>query len=100
MKIQIAIASGLLATGMFASAAAAVPMGSAARDSISPDASLVERVNGVHRACAAGPNGWHYHTRRGVRVACRPARPGLRYWIWRSEGGRSGWWHSRDRRWN
>ena len=100
MKIQIAIAGGLLATGILASAASAAPIGSIPRDTVTDDAPLVQPVNGVHRACGRGPNGWHYHTRRGVRVACRPARPGFRYWTWRSEGNRSGWWHSRERRWN
>jgi hypothetical protein len=100
MKIQTAIASGLLATGLFASAATAAPIGSIARDTISNDAPLVELVHNVHRACVLGQRGWHYHNRRGDRIECRPVRPGYRYWTWRSEGGRSGWWHSRERRWN
>lgn len=100
MKAIVAIASGLLATGLFASAANAAPIGSIPSNTISTDAPLVELVNGVHRSCGSGPIGWHYHTRRGARVACRPVRPGIRYWTWRSEGSRSGWWHSRERRWN
>ena len=100
MKAIVAIASGLLVTGLLASTASAAPISSMPSKTIYSEAPLVELVNGDHRACRSGPNGWHYHTRRGVRVACRPARPGFRYWTWRSEGNRSGWWHSRDRRWN
>ncbi len=99
MKIIATVAGGLLATGLFASAAGAAPLGNFSKDAAPSADPLVQLVHNVHRACSVGPNGWHFHTRRGVRVACRPVRPG-RYWTWRSEGGRNGWWHSRERRWH
>jgi hypothetical protein len=63
---------------------------------------LVQKIhNGdVHRSCELGNRGWHYHSRYRGRIECRPPRPGFRYWTWRNEGGRQGWYHSRDRRWN
>ncbi|HRK19780.1 MAG TPA: hypothetical protein PK970_12535 [Hyphomicrobiaceae bacterium] len=59
-------------------------------------------AHGNHRSCQLGQAGWHYHVYRYGRlhrVACRPSRPSGAYWMWRSEGGRSGWYHNRDRRW-
>jgi hypothetical protein len=55
--------------------------------------------NGPHRGCELGPGGWHYINRFGDRIGCRPRRPLGFYWGWRTEGERSGWYHSRDRRW-
>lgn len=78
--------------------AMALPVGKVQVPSTAAD-SLVEQVHGGHGACARGPAGWHYHTRRGVRVACNP-RPAGRYWGWQFRDGRYGWWHSRERRWN
>ena len=99
MKKTLLIAAGVLATGFAVSTASAAPLGSL---TVTTDtAPLVELVhNGnVHRACELGQRGWHYHNRLGDRFDCRPRRPGFRYWEWRTEGGRSGWWHSRERRW-
>lgn len=92
-----AVASVLLA----ASAASAAPLGAIGNTAVPADSGLVQQVHAgnVHRACELGQGGWHYHSRYRGRIDCRPARPGIRYWIWRSEGGRSDWYHSRDRRW-
>lgn len=59
-------------------------------------------ADGRHRTCQAGGAGYHYHVWRNgrlARIACRPSRPPGSFWIWRSYGGRDGWWHSRERRW-
>ena len=91
------VAAGFIAAACIgATSAGAVPLAGTAAPSV--EGSIV-LVHGDHRACERGANGWHRHNWRGVRLDCRPPRPGLRYWIWRSEGGRTGWWHSRDRRW-
>ncbi len=91
-------AAALVVLGATSVAAAAAPGG--IRLDTGVDApSLVDKTHGGHRACVAGPAGWHYHAgRRGnVRVACGRS-PG-RGWAWTYRGGRYGWWHGRDRRW-
>ena len=102
MKTSLLFVAGVLATGLISTTAGAAPLGTFAKNAITSDAPLIELVhngNG-HRACELGQRGWHYHNRRGDRIECRPVRPGYRYWVWRSEGGRSGWWHSNERRWH
>ena len=96
------IAAGLIAAGCFgtnSASAASLTVNGVSAPALDGGITLVH-MGGTHRACELGPNGWHRHNWRGVRIACRPARPGLRYWIWRKADGREGWWHSRDRRWN
>jgi hypothetical protein len=80
MKKLLAVTAGLLTVGLF-----------------TPPASA---HNGYHRSCELGERGWHYNTPRSGRVECRPRRPVGLYWSWREDGGRRGWYHSRDRRWN
>lgn len=100
MKKALFLAAGMLASGLFATAANAAPLGNIAKDVVTTDIGLLQQVhNGQHSSCQFGTRGWHYNNRRGTRVECRPARPAFRYWVWRSEGGRSDWYHSRDRRW-
>ena len=101
MKRSVLAAAGLLASGFIAtSAASAAPLGGIASGGNTVDSSLVLQIHGTHRVCERGPAGWHYHTRfTHRRVACRSPSPG-RLWIWRSEGGRTGWWHPRERRWH
>ena len=99
MKNAMLGAAGLATAGLLAvSTASAAPLGGVAGGGAVADTSLVEKVHDFHRACVLGPRGWHYHSRLYGRVVCRPPIPG-RYWIWRSEGGRTGWWHPRERRW-
>ncbi len=101
MKMSVIAAAGLLASGLFAaSAASAAPLGGIAAGGNTANSGLVQQIHGTHRVCERGPAGWHYHTRlTHRRIACRPASPG-RLWIWRSEGGRHGWWHRHERRWH
>jgi hypothetical protein len=49
--------------------------------------------------CSRDDRGWHY-MRGSRRVTCRPAHPGGRFWAWRCEGPRCGWWHRNERRWH
>lgn len=60
----------------------------------------VVQVHGRHNACELGRAGWHRSPRRGVRVTCRPFRPRGAFWIWRDEGPRHGWYHSKEKRWH
>ncbi len=101
MKKSVLVAAGLLTAGLFAaSAVSAAPLGGIAPGSSAVETDLVQKVHGSHRACESGPAGWHYHSRfRDRRIACRPTSPG-RLWIWRSEGGRVGWWHRNEKRWH
>ena len=48
--------------------------------------------------CGRDDRGWHY-MRGDRRYNCRPRRPFGLFWTWRDEGGRSGWYHRRDRIW-
>jgi hypothetical protein len=102
MKKSLVIAAGLLASGLFAATASAAPLGGLGSNGAVDDAGLVQMVHdgNTHRVCERSARGWHYHNRSGGYVSCRPRRPGLLYWTWRNEGGRSGWWHRRDRRWH
>lgn len=59
--------------------------------------SIVSKTAGI--VCGRDDRGWHY-MRGDRRIVCRPARPRGRDWGWHTEGGRSGWYHRRDRRWN
>lgn len=94
MTLKIVAAAALAAIGLSAGAASAAPL--APSQGPAADSSLIEKVHGYHRSCQLGPGGWHYHPRRGVRLTCRP-RP--RGYIWRSYGGRVGWWHPHRRVW-
>lgn len=49
--------------------------------------------------CTRDPQGWFY-MRGNHRVSCRPVRPSGSAWVWHTEGGRSGWWHRKEHRWN
>jgi hypothetical protein len=49
--------------------------------------------------CIRDENGWRY-MRGDRRIDCRPNRPHGEFWGWRTDGGRSGWWHGRDNRWH
>jgi hypothetical protein len=55
--------------------------------------------SGYTRVCNYGPRGWMLRNHRGQIIACRPSHVNDLGWTWREEGGRSGWYHSRDRVW-
>ena len=102
MKKAILVAAGLLSTGLLATAASAAPLGGIGGTTGPSDSGIVQKIHdgNTHRACLLGPGGWHYHTRfTHRRVSCRPVSPG-KLWIWRSEGGKTGWWHRNERRWH
>ncbi|MEQ1648561.1 MAG: hypothetical protein ABL898_08255 [Hyphomicrobiaceae bacterium] len=95
MKSAIAIAGLALTLTTGGALAAPVGLGS------TPTAeTAVIQVHGVHWTCQSGPAGWHKSYRNGARVACRAPRPSGIWWTWRTDGGRSGWYHRRERRWN
>lgn len=51
--------------------------------------------------CIRDDRGWH-HMRGERRVTCRPAMPreGAKFWKWRCDGPRCGYWHRHENRWN
>lgn len=101
-RISLAtLATAAAALAVSAGAASAAPA-SGLGNALGGDKGLTSniiQVHGRHNYCALGPGGWHRTPARGVRIACRPARPRGAFWIWRSEGPRHGWYHRRDRRW-
>jgi hypothetical protein len=100
LKKSLIIAAALLAA-VVASPASAAPLGGVVGGAISVDGSLVEKTQHAYgRVCGYGPRGWYYRNYRGEIISCRPRRPMGFGWGWRDEGGRSGWYHGRDRRWH
>ena len=105
MKKSLIVAAGLMAAVLSApltvSSASAAPLGgiSGGAAGVSQDG-IVEQVQYAYtRVCTFGPRGWFVRNYRGEIISCRPRRPLGFGWGWREEGGRSGWYHSRDRRW-
>jgi hypothetical protein len=99
MKKTLFIAATFLAA-VLASSANAAPLGGVIGGGVSDD-SIVEKAQHAYGyVCSYGPRGWYSRTRRGELVSCRPRRPLGFGWSWYTEGGRSGWYHSRDRRWH
>jgi hypothetical protein len=106
MKLTIVAGAGLLALAATVSAASAAPVGGVLEGLAASGEGQVLKVHGFHKDCEPGPGGhWHRHGWKG-RVECgppvrvRPARPHGEFWIWREEGGRSGWWHSKEKHWH
>jgi hypothetical protein len=100
MKKSLIVAAGLLAAFVAAPASAA-PLGGLIGGAAPTDGSLVEKTQHVYGyTCSYGPRGWYYRTRRGEVVSCRPRRPLGFGWEWRLDGGRSGWYNGRSRRWH
>jgi hypothetical protein len=100
MKKSLIVAAGLMAA-VVAAPASAAPLGGVVGDIIAAEGSLVEKTQFVYGyTCASGPRGWFYRNRRGELISCRPRRPLGFGWSWYTEGGRSGWYHGRDRRWH
>jgi hypothetical protein len=103
MKKLLLIAAAIMTVAVSTTANAA-PLGSIA-GGISGGAaasqdSIVETVQYAYsRVCTYGPRGWFVRNYRGEIISCRPRRPIGFGWDWREEGGRSGWYHRRDRRW-
>ncbi|MBS0242488.1 MAG: hypothetical protein JSS20_09940 [Proteobacteria bacterium] len=90
---SLAIAA-VLAVGA-ATSAFALP---AAKDVSAP--SLVEKTAGwrYHASCAWRGGHWIV-TDHGKEIACRPNKP-HGSWVWRSEGGREGWYDARKKSWH
>lgn len=95
MKLNIIAAAAFAVIGLSAGTASAAPLGTPSNPAA--DSTLIEKVHGYHRSCQLGRRGWHYHPRRAARVGCHPRPTG---YIWRSYGGRVGWWHPRRRAWH
>jgi hypothetical protein len=100
MKKSLIVAASLMAA-VVSSSANAAPFGGVPAAPVAQDSGLVETVQYAYsRVCSYGPRGWFYRNYRGEIISCRPRRPiGFGY-SWREEGGRSGWYHGRDRRWH
>ena len=90
--------SAIAATTLGAGAAVAAPM--APVTGISERAPLVEQVASYRyrRDCIWVNGGWHYG-QPGKYLVCRPYSPGRGY-VWHSEGGRHGWYHSKRKSWH
>jgi hypothetical protein len=100
LKTSLIVAAALLAA-VVASPASAAPLGGVAGATVKTDGSLVEQAQHAYgRACSYGPRGWFYRNYRGEIISCRPRRPVGFGYEWREFGGRSGWYHGRDRRWH
>ena len=86
----------ILAVGFATPAnAAALPGGVPAPLAIPENVLNVQRH--CHAICELGSGGWHYHGPQCQRIPCR-VRPRGGY-IWHCEGGRCGWWHPVQFRW-
>jgi hypothetical protein len=91
MKSIVALVSAGAALAAFA-----VPANAFSPGRINAPTGLTSSIAVV---CVRDTTGWHYM--RGTRrVVCRPVKPKGAHWAWHTEGGRSGWWHSKNRRWN
>ncbi|NOU05843.1 MAG: hypothetical protein HOO99_06630 [Hyphomicrobiaceae bacterium] len=96
MKSAFAIAGVALALTTGGALAAPVGLGSAP----AVDNGIVQ-VHGIHTSCQHTPrSGWHRSPVPGLNRFCRPGRPSGIWWTWRSDGGRAGWYHRRERRWH
>lgn len=98
MRKSLTLAVGLLAFGLAGTAAQAAPM-SAMRDAGVSSESLVDTVQGYRRDCYWTGTGWGYKS-KGKVLVCRPHKPPGSGWIWHSEGGRHGWYHSQRKAWH
>jgi hypothetical protein len=99
LKTSLIVAAGLLAA-VVAAPASAAPLGGVA-GAVTTDGSLVEKTQHAYgRVCSYGPRGWFLRNYRGEIISCRPRRPVGFGYEWREFGGRSGWYHGRDRRWH
>ena len=96
MKKLLAGAFAICAAATLVSSADAAPS-AVGTGGLSLDSSLVLPVASSN--CSRDDRGWR-HMRGDRRVSCKPSRPRGEFWGWRSEGGRSGWWHRRENRWN
>ncbi len=93
MKIAYVIGALLIACGLSAVASAAPFSGHRSTG----DEGLTSKV--ATYVCTRDDRGWHY-MRGDRRIVCRPAHPSGRFWGWRCEGPRCGWWHRHEHRWH
>jgi hypothetical protein len=99
-------AAGVLLVTLLPSSIIAAPLGGLSRRAEAGNpAGFVQLIHdrpmhsGYTRVCNFGPRGWMLRNHRGQLMACRAHRSDDFGWSWREEGGRSGWYHSRDRIW-
>lgn len=100
MRPKAIMAGGLFVLLAGVGSAQAAPAGGMLKPLSGATEVGIVKVHGVHRSCELGPRGWHRSLPSGRRVECRPARPKGWFWIWRSEGGRHGWYHRKEKRWH
>jgi hypothetical protein len=101
MKKSLIVAASLMAAVVSASSVSAAPFSGVPAASAAQDNVLVEQVQYAYsRVCSYGPRGWFVRNYRGEIISCRPRRPIGFGWGWREEGGRSGWYQERNRRWH
>ena len=98
-KTGITMRKMLLATGILVCLGVSASVASAAQIRVSP----IERTDSfttvAGRECMRDEKGWHYMDGKR-RHDCRPPQPKGKDWGWRCEGGRCGWWHGKEKRWN
>jgi hypothetical protein len=94
---NIFVAAAALAVIAFAGTANAAAVNMAKDVGLNAPDTAVELVRHGGPTCELGRNGWHYHSRRGERIECNP-RPQGRFYGWRCEGPRCGWYHRGYRR--
>jgi hypothetical protein len=97
-------AAGMLAL-LLPSPSNAAGLGGLPRSAVADQLRSVDLIHerpmhsGHTRVCNYGPRGWMLRNHRGQLIVCQPHRSTDFGWTWREEGGRSGWYHSRDRIW-
>jgi hypothetical protein len=89
----------LLASVALAGMATSAMAGPLSPQTPAADSGWVTRVARFN--CIRDDRGWHY-MRGERRTVCRPDRPraDVKFYGWRCEGPRCGWWHKRDKRWH
>ena len=99
MPTSLIVTFGLLAAALSGAPAVTSPLNSSAATG-GHGLGTGEPVRYAYtRVCSYGPRGWFLRNERGHIIGCRPPRPDGFDWSWRDEGGRSGWYDRRDRRW-
>jgi hypothetical protein len=98
LEMTLALTVGLLAATLAGSPAGAAA-GTSGSTVLATDHAIAPVRYAYTRVCSYGPRGWFLLNDRGRIIACRPLRPDGFDWVWREEGGRSGWYDRRDRRW-
>lgn len=99
MKMIMAAAILGIGAAMSATSASAAPVGKMIGGKPSAATAKLIKVHGVHKGCQLTHRGWHRSPRKGVYIACRPARPKGHFWSWRKKGSNWGWYNIQTKRW-